>query len=66
MVPDGRTEWTDGRRQNYIPPTSLGDNKTLMYEIILFYARLYSNGNFRLDQASTEQTKLSNDFSKAI
>ena len=27
MVPDGRTEWTDGRRQNYIPPTSSGDNK---------------------------------------
>ena len=26
MVPDGRTEWTDGRRQNYIPPTSSGDN----------------------------------------
>ena len=28
---DGRTEWTDGRthgrRQNYIPPTSSGDNK---------------------------------------
>ena len=31
MVPDGRTEWTDGqthgRRQKYIPPTSWGDNK---------------------------------------
>ena len=27
MDPDGRTEWTDGRRQNYIPPTSSGDNK---------------------------------------
>ena len=31
MVPDGRTEWTDGRthgrRQNYIPPTSSGDKK---------------------------------------
>ena len=29
MVPDRqkvRTEWTDGRRQNYIPPTSSGDN----------------------------------------
>ena len=24
---DGRTEWTDGRRQNYIPPTSSGDKK---------------------------------------
>ena len=28
---DGRTEWTDGRtdgrRQNYIPQTSSGDNK---------------------------------------
>ena len=29
MVPDGRTEWTDGRRQNYIPPTSSGDNNDL-------------------------------------
>ena len=27
MVPDGRTEWTDGQRQNYIPPTSSGDKK---------------------------------------
>ena len=27
MVPDGRTEWTHGRRQNYIPQTSLGDNR---------------------------------------
>ena len=27
MVPDGRTEWTDGQRQNYIPPTSSGNNK---------------------------------------
>ena len=25
---DGQTEWTDGRTtQNYIPPTSSGDNK---------------------------------------
>ena len=23
---DGKTDWTDGRRQNYIPPTSSGDN----------------------------------------
>ena len=31
MVPDGRTDGrngrTDGRRQNYIPPTSSGDKK---------------------------------------
>ena len=31
MVPDGkkcgRTEWTDGRRKNYIPPTKSGDKK---------------------------------------
>ena len=30
MVPDGQKMWTDrmdGRRQNYIPPTSSGDNK---------------------------------------
>ena len=27
MVPDGRNGRTDGRRQNYIPPTSSGDNK---------------------------------------
>ena len=28
MVPDRRTDGrTDGRRQNYIPPTSSGDNK---------------------------------------
>ena len=27
MVPDRRTEWTDGRRQNYIPQTSSGDKK---------------------------------------
>ena len=25
MVPDGRTDGMDGRRQNYIPPTSSGD-----------------------------------------
>ena len=25
---DGMEGWTDGRRQNYIPPTSLGDNKS--------------------------------------
>ena len=25
---DGMDRRTDGRRQNYIPPTSLGDNKT--------------------------------------
>ena len=33
MVTDGRTEWTDGRmhgrRQNYIPPTSSGDNYSM-------------------------------------
>ena len=28
---DGRNGRTDGRRQNYIPPTSSGDNKTGMY-----------------------------------
>ena len=28
MVPDGWTEWTDGRRQNYIPPTSSGDKNS--------------------------------------
>ena len=27
MVPDRQKVWTDGRRQNYIPPTSSGDNK---------------------------------------
>ena len=26
----GRTEWTDGQRQNYIPPTLSGDNYTLL------------------------------------
>ena len=41
MVPDGRTEWTDGRHQNYIPPTLSGDNnedptKMLHYTIIDF------------------------------
>ena len=30
MDPDGRMEWTDGRRQNYIPPTSSGDNQTVV------------------------------------
>ena len=30
---DGRTEWTDGRRQNYIPLTSSGDNKTVREQI---------------------------------
>ena len=29
MIPDGRTEWTEGRRQNYIPPTSSGDKNDL-------------------------------------
>ena len=33
MVPDGRTDGMDGRthgrRQNYIPPTSSGDNNAL-------------------------------------
>ena len=29
MDPDGRTDGMDGRRQNYIPPTSSGDNKDL-------------------------------------
>ena len=28
MVPDGRTDGTDGRPQNYIPPTSSGDKNT--------------------------------------
>ena len=27
MVPDRQKVWTDGRCQNYIPPTSSGDNK---------------------------------------
>ena len=27
---DRRTEWTEGQRQNYIPPTSSGDNKMLL------------------------------------
>ena len=27
MVPDRQKVRMDGRRQNYIPPTSLGDNK---------------------------------------
>ena len=27
MVPDRQKVWTDGRNQNYIPPTSWGDNK---------------------------------------
>ena len=27
MVPDRQKVWTDGRSQNYIPPTSWGDNK---------------------------------------
>ena len=26
MVPDRQKVWTDGRSQNYIPPTSSGDN----------------------------------------
>ena len=29
MVPDRQIVWTDGRRQNYIPLTSSGDNKYL-------------------------------------
>ena len=40
MVPDGRTDGMDGRthgrRQNYIPPTSSGDNN---------FSRLYSFEN---------------------
>ena len=36
MVPDGQkseqTEWTDGRRQNYISPTSSGDNKNVVQQ----------------------------------
>ena len=35
MVPDGRTEWTDGQRQNYIPPTSSGDNKAFVYALMV-------------------------------
>ena len=30
MVPDGRNGRTHGRRQNYIPPTSSGDNMVLI------------------------------------
>ena len=34
MVPDGRTDGMDGRthgrRQNYIPPTSSGDNRSMI------------------------------------
>ena len=29
MVPEVRTDGVDGRRQNYISPTSSGDKKTL-------------------------------------
>ena len=35
MVPDRqkvRTEWTDGQRQNYIPPTLSGDNKKYAFK----------------------------------
>ena len=32
---DGRMEWTDGRRQNYIPPTSSGDNKRLYMAFVI-------------------------------
>ena len=35
---DGRTEWTDGRthgrRQNYIPPTSSGDNNGISPNLV--------------------------------
>ena len=37
MVPDGQTEWTDGRRQNYIPPTSSGDKKIVKTQEISDY-----------------------------
>ena len=33
MVPDRQKVWTDGRRHNYIPPTSSGDIKCLMKTI---------------------------------
>ena len=32
---DGRTERTDGQRQNYIPPTSLGDNNQLQVSVVV-------------------------------
>ena len=33
MNPDGGNGRTHGRRQNYIPPTSSGDNKSKMKEL---------------------------------
>ena len=42
----GGTEWTDGRRQNYIPPTLSGDNKALMHiTCIIITKQLISHEN---------------------
>ena len=55
MVPDGRTDRrngrTDGRSQNYIPPTSSGDNK-----VIKTMSSLHQQGNVSMQLNSKLST----------
>ena len=59
MVPDGRTDGMDGRtdgrthgrRQNYIPPTSSGDNK-----VIKTMSSLHQQGNVSMQLNSKLST----------
>ena len=55
MVPDGRTDErngrTDGRRQNYIPPTLSGDNK-LYWVIMKIIGHIPGKTNFEVDVLS--------------
>ena len=37
MVPDRQKVWMDGQRQNYISPTSSGDNKIFAMSIFDFW-----------------------------
>ena len=47
MVPDLQKVWTDGRRQNYIPPTSSGDNKTTCPEDFEFTRFDYKQQSYK-------------------